>query len=160
MSDNTTTDRLNMRLTGEYTSRLGLIAADTQRRRQPVRQSRGGSNDSTADCRAKADPSRHGRQGPAVIETRKFMQERTVLAIMAAAATFGAAACPVFRKGRVDEVHLFRGGQLRASIFSPAEGRIGIWRVDGSEAVANTPFQAVQRVLDPLRKNTHARLAA
>lgn len=95
-----------------------------------------------------------------MIETRKFMQERTVLAIMAAAARFGAVACPVFRKGRVDEVHLLRGGQLRASIFSPAEGRIAIWRVGDSEAVANTPFQAVQRALDPLRKNTHARLAA
>jgi hypothetical protein len=135
MSDNTTTGRLKTRYTGENTNPLG--------------------------CRGDSDTGKHlGTEGAAVIETRKFMQERTVLAIMAAAATFGAVVCPVFRKGRVDEVHLFRGGQLRASIFSPAEGRVGIWRVDGSEAVANTPFQAVQRALDPLRKNTHARLAA
>jgi hypothetical protein len=112
-------------------------------------------------CRGDANPGKHLRtEGAAVIETRKFMQDRTVLAIIAAAATFGAVACPVFRKGRVDEVHLFREGQLRASIFSSAEGRIAIWRLGGSEAVANTPFQAVQRALDPLRKNTHARLAA
>jgi hypothetical protein len=67
----------------------------------------------------------------------------------------GAVASVITHKGVADEVHLFRGRRLVASIFKPTSGRLGIWRrVDGYTATANTPAEAVRRALDPLRKHT------
>jgi hypothetical protein len=85
------------------------------------------------------------------------MQERTVAAIIRATALCGSHASPVFtRTGAVDEVHLYRGGGLQASIFKPTAGRLGIWRSDTDQATANTPEEAVRRALDPLRKRTRS----
>jgi hypothetical protein len=90
------------------------------------------------------------------ITNRRAMQQRTVTAITEAAEALGAVACPVVgRAGAADEVHLFRDGALRASIFVPTTGRLGIWRSDTDQAIANTPTEAVRRALDPLRKHTH-----
>lgn len=83
-----------------------------------------------------------------MIEARRPIHERTVLAVIAAATLMGAVACPAFsRTGRADEVHLFQGGQVQASIFRPAKGRLGVWRVNGSEAEAATAVEAVQIAL-------------
>ena len=90
------------------------------------------------------------------IANRRPMQQRTVTAITEAAEALGAVACPVLgRTGAADEVHLFRDGALRASIFVPTTGRLGIWRSDTDQVTANTPTEAVRRALDPLRKHTH-----
>jgi hypothetical protein len=90
------------------------------------------------------------------------MQQRTVAAIIEAAKALGAVACPVtiMRTGATDEVHLFRDGAARASIFVPATGRLGIWRSDTDQVTANTPGEAVRRALDPLRKHTRKVLIA
>lgn len=84
------------------------------------------------------------------------MQERTVKAIIREALSLDAFAAPVInRKGALDEVFLYRDGKLQASIFSPLEGRIGVWRSDRDQVLANTPQEGVRRALEPQRKNTH-----
>lgn len=90
------------------------------------------------------------------ISQRRAMQPRTVDAIVAEAAKRGAHAAPVVnRKGFFDEVHLFRDGQLRASIFRPADSRLGVWRGDADQVLCANVSEAVQRGLDPLRKSKH-----
>jgi hypothetical protein len=91
------------------------------------------------------------------IDHRRPMQARTADAIIEAATALRAIARPVFTAtGAIDEVHLYRDGQLRASIFKPTYGRLGIWRAESgaAPATANTPAEAVRRALDPLRKHT------
>jgi hypothetical protein len=68
----------------------------------------------------------------------------------------GAHAAPVFnRKGQVEEVHLFREGALQASISRPDAGRIWVWRPGRNPAYAGDIPEAVERGLDPLRKQQH-----
>jgi hypothetical protein len=89
------------------------------------------------------------------IANRRLLQARTADAVIEAAAALAAVAVPVFTAaGAVDEVHLYRGGKLRASIFKPATGRLGIWRSVCDQVTANTPEEAVRRAIDPLRKRT------
>jgi hypothetical protein len=88
------------------------------------------------------------------IANRKPLQGRTVDAIIHEARERGATACPVLnRQGTTDEVHLFRDGQLQASIFRPAEGGLGVWRADYDQTLAGSVSEAVQRGLDSLRKS-------
>jgi hypothetical protein len=103
-----------------------------------------------------AHPKAAGRSAGVDIKNRRPMQWRTVKAITEAAKTLGAVARPVIviRTGATDEVHLFRDGALRASIFVPTTGRLGIWRSDTDQATANTPAEAARRALDPVRKYT------
>jgi hypothetical protein len=89
------------------------------------------------------------------IKSRRPLQQRTLTAIIQAANDSGAVASVMTHKGVADEVHLFRGRKLVASIFKPTSGRLGIWRrADNHTATANTPAEAVRRALDPLRKHT------
>jgi hypothetical protein len=91
------------------------------------------------------------------------LQDRTVQAIINEAEKLGAYAAPVFnRKGQVEEVHLFRDGELRASVYRPAADRIWVWRPgkQGGAAVADIPA-AVQRGLDlPQKQKSEARKTA
>jgi len=81
------------------------------------------------------------------------LQDRTVQAIINEAAKLGAYAAPVFNaKGQVEEVHLFRSGELRASVYRPAADRIWVWRPNGDVAAAANIPEAIQRGLDPQRK--------
>jgi hypothetical protein len=84
------------------------------------------------------------------IDHRRPMQMRTSDAVIEAATALQAIARPVFTaSGAIDEVYLYRGGQLRASIFKPTSGRLGIWRAGSGAARADTPEEAVRRTLDP-----------
>jgi len=81
------------------------------------------------------------------------LQDRTVQAIIHEAEKLGAYAAPVFnRKGQVEEVHLFREGSLRSSVYRSEANRIWVWRPDGSTSETSTIPLAVQRGLDPQRK--------
>jgi hypothetical protein len=83
------------------------------------------------------------------------MQARTAEAVIREATSRGVVACPVFtNKGAVDEVHLFNGSAMAASIFVPETGRIGIWRNDADQVTANTPAEAVRRALHPRQEHT------
>jgi hypothetical protein len=85
------------------------------------------------------------------------MQMRTSDAVIEAATALQAIAPPVFTaSGAIDEVHLYRGGQLQASMFKPTSGGVGIWRAGSDTAAANTPEEAVKRALDPQRKHTRS----
>ncbi len=78
-------------------------------------------------------------------------------AVIEAASALQAIARPVFTvSGAIDEVRLYRGDQVRASIFKPTSGRPGIWRAGSGTATANTPEEAVRRALDPQRKHTRS----
>jgi hypothetical protein len=88
--------------------------------------------------------------------TTRRLQARTVEAIITEAEKRGAHAAPVFnRLGQVEEVHLFREGALQASISRPAADRIWVWRPGRGATEAAIIPEAVQRGLDPLRKQKH-----
>ncbi len=92
-----------------------------------------------------------------MIGKRKVMQQRTVDAIVAAATSQNTVACPVFNRGCIDEVHLFHGGELVASLLSPGEGHIGVWHPGGRVALASSPAKGVDGALrNPTR--THGKL--
>jgi hypothetical protein len=82
------------------------------------------------------------------IADRKPLLDRTVDAIIAEADRLGAYAGPVMtRTGRVDEVHLFRDGQLQASIFRPANAPLGVWRGDRDQVPVASAAEAVREGL-------------
>ena len=86
---------------------------------------------------------------------RLALQGRTVDAIVTAAEARGAYASPVLNlvKGITDEVFLYRGGALVATVFRTTPGRLHVWRQDGGGiALAPDVETAVERALDPLRK--------
>ena len=82
------------------------------------------------------------------------LRDSTVDAIIVEATKRGAHGALVFnRRGQVEEVHLFRGGELRSSISRPDAGRIWVWRPDRPMTEAEDIPEAMRVGLFTLKEN-------